>query len=198
MLAWKTVSGGVPVVPACLEGWEPRGGAQLVHRDLGNGQHVVGVGDPIVWNAPRHWDELSDGWSAALVPGVPFEPRLLARIQGWADVAAVEDMHRRTWLAPLIRRKGGGRAFRVSYGRNWLPSLTAEQIRAEEICAAALEAAEQDTPMAVACQWAAELLSMSHHVTPDVLAALALIDETLAINVLRVSASLEIEAPNGV
>jgi hypothetical protein len=198
MLAWKSQSGGVPVVPACLEAWEPRGDAQLVHRDLGHGAHAVGVGDPLVWNPPRQWAELEDGWKVALVPGSPFDPRLLARVQGWADVVPVEDMHRRTWLAPLIRRKGGGRAFRVAYGRNWLPALTPEQTRAEEICAAALEAADQDTPMSVACQWAAELLSMSHHITPEVLAALALVDETLTLNVLRVSASLEIEAPNGV
>jgi hypothetical protein len=198
MLVWKSQSGGVPVVPACLEGWEPRAGAQLVHRETGTG-HVVGIGDPLVWTEPRKdaWQDVGDGWCVSLVPGTKFEPRLLARLQGWADVVEVLDMHRRTWVAPAIRKRGGGRAFRVAYGRNWLPSLSPEQTRAEEICAAALEAKDQDTPMAVACQWAAELLSMSHHVTPEALAALSLIDDTLAVEVLRLSASIEIEAANG-
>lgn len=193
MLAWRTQSGGVPAVPACLEGWEPRGDAQLVHRETDKG-HIVYVGDPLVWNQPRLWQEAEEGWEVALVPGVPFQPALLARVQGWAGVSEVQDMHRRTWLCPMIRRPGGGRAFQVAYGRNWLPALTPEQTRAEEICAAALEAANQDTPMAVACQWAAELLSLTHHVTPAALACAALIDDTLAVEVLRVAASLSVEA----
>lgn len=192
MLVWRSLSGGVPVIPAALDGWEPRPGSQLVHRETDKG-HVVGIGDPLVWSPPRRWEDLDDGWSVAVMPGAPFDPRALARMQGWADVAPVQDMHRRTWFAPLIRRPGGGRAFRVSYGRNWLPALTHDQARAEEICAAALNAAGSETPMAVACQWAAELLAMTHHVTPDALAALALVDETLAVEVLRVSAALAIE-----
>ncbi len=193
MLAWRSKSGGVPIVPVALDGWEPRGAnAQLVHRES-EGGHIVGVGDPLIWNNPRRWELLSDNWSVALVPGVPFEPRLLTRLQGWADVAEVQDMQRRTWHAPCIRRKGGGRAFRVAYGRDWLPALTPEQERAEAICAAVVEAIEQETPMSVACQWAAELLSLTHHVTPEALAAVALIDDTLALEVLRVAANLEIE-----
>jgi hypothetical protein len=197
MLAWRTQSGGVPAVPTCLEGWEPRGSAQLVHRETDKG-HVVYVGDPLIWNQPRTWTDVGEGWQVAIVPGVAFDPRLLARIQGWADVQEVQDMHRRTWYAPSIRRPGGGRAFRVAYGKNWLPALTPDQARAEEICAAALEATNQDTPMAVACQWAAELLGLTHHATPEALAACALIDDTLAVEVLRVAASLQIEAAHGV
>ncbi len=194
MLAWRTQSGGVPAVPACLDGWEPRGGAQLVHRETDKG-HVVYVGDPLVWATPRTWSDVGEGWQVALVPGTKLDPRLLVRAQGWADMAEAQDMHRRVWFAPLIRKPGGGRAFRVAYGRDWLPALSSEQTRAEEICSAALGAADQDTPMAVACQWAAELLSMSHHVTPEALAAAALIDDTLAVDVLRLAASLQIEAP---
>lgn len=194
MLVWKSVSGGVPVVPDCLQGWEPRAGAQLVHRETTSG-HVVGVGDPLIWTEPaaRAWADVGDGWQVALVPGTVFEPRLLTRVQGWADVGEVQDTHRRAWHAPKIRRPGGGRAFRCAYGRDWLPALTAEQIRAEEIVAAALEAANQDTPMAVACQWAAELLTMATHISVPAISALALMDETLACGTLALSASLEIE-----
>ncbi len=197
MLVWKTQSGGVPVVPACLEGWGPRDGAALVHREIADG-HVVGIGDPLVWNQPRRWEDVGDGWSVALVPGTVLEPRYLTRLQGWADVGAVRDMHGRIWHAPVIRRVGGGRAFRVAYGRDWLPALTPEQARAEEIVAAALDAANQDTPMAVACQWAAELLSMTNHITPAALAATALMDETLAVGVVQMATSLQVEVPNGV
>jgi hypothetical protein len=199
MICWRTQSGGVPAVPACLEAWEPRAGAQLVHRETDKG-HVVYVGDPVIWTPPRAWHEAEEGWQVGAMPGITFEPRLLTRVQGWVDVGEAQDMHRRIWLAPHIRRPGGGRAFRVAYGRNWLPSLTPDQARSEEICAAAVDAANQDTPMAIACQWAAELLSMTHHVTPDVLAALALVDDALAVATLRVALSLEVEtgAANGV
>ncbi len=194
MIAWRTKSGGVPAVPACLEGWEPRGGASLVHRETDKG-HVVYVGDPLVWNQPRSWSEAGESWEVALVPGLKLDPRPLVRSQGWADMLEVQDMHGRSWFTPLIRKPGGGRAFRVAYGRDWLPSLSADQARAEEICRAALDAAEQETPMAVACQWAAELLALTHHLTPEAIAAAALMDDTLAVEVLRVSASLQIEAP---
>jgi hypothetical protein len=192
MLVWRSQSGGVPILPTCLIGWEPRAGATLVHRETDKG-HIVGVGDPLVWTEPRRWVEIEDGWSVALVPGITFDPRHLVRLQGWADVLEVCDMQRRAWHAPVIRRKGGGRAFRVAYGKDWLPALTPEQERAEEICRAALDAANLETPMSVACQWAAELLSMTHHLTPSALAALALVDEVSAVGTLQVSASLEIE-----
>jgi hypothetical protein len=193
MLAWRTQSGGVPTVPACLSGWEPRGDAQLVHRETDKG-HVVYVGEPLVWNQPRTWQEAEEGWEVAVIPGVPFDPRLLARVQGWAGVAEIQDMHRRTWLCPLIREPGGRRAFQVAYGRNWLPALTPEQSRAEEICRAALDATNQDTPMSVICQWAAELLSLTHHTTPAALAAAAVVDGILALETLRVAASIQVEA----
>lgn len=194
MLVWRSKSGGVPVVPACLSDWEPRGhnGAQLVHRETDAG-HVVGVGDPLVWQPPRKWFDVEDGWQVAMVPGVKFEPRWLVRAQGWADVEEATDMHGRTWLAPKIRSPGGRRAFRVAYGRDWLPALSDEQRRAEEICEAAVNAAGADTPMSVACQWAAELLCMAMHATPIALAVLALVDDVLAVETLRLSASLEIE-----
>jgi hypothetical protein len=52
--------------------------------------------------------------------------------------------------------------------------------------------------MAVACQWAAELLALTHHLTPEAIAAAALMDDTLAVEVLRVAAHLDIEAAHGV
>ncbi len=45
MLAWLTKSGGIPVVPTCLEGWQPRPGYTVVHRDLADGHLVVPVAD---------------------------------------------------------------------------------------------------------------------------------------------------------
>lgn len=193
MLAWRTQSGGIPVVPACLADFEAREDVALVHRETSGG-HIVGVGDPLIWADPRKWEQVGDGWSVALLPG-QFEPRYLARVQGWVDVVEVKDMHGRAWFAPQIRRQGGGRAFRVSYGRDWLPALTPDQTRAELIVASAINASEQDTPMSVACQWAAELLSLTHHITPEALAAIAVLDDTLAVEVIRVATGLEVEAP---
>lgn len=195
MIVWRnSYLGGQPAVPPCLEGWEPRGDFQLVHRDTAEG-HVVGVGDPLVWSPPRRWQSVADGWEVSIVPGAKISPSALARVQIWCDVSAVEDLQRRPWFAPSIRRKGGGRAFRVAYGRDWLPELTPDQRRAEEICAAVQDAIGQETPMTVACQWAAELLTMTHHLTTEAFAALALLDEPLVVGTLKISAALEIDGP---
>jgi hypothetical protein len=126
-----------------------------------------------------------------------FLPAAIERAQGWFDTESVDDLRGRRWSAPVILTREGSRAFRVTYGPTWLPDLTPEQDRAEKIAQAArveiLKAYaghDADLEMATACQWAAELLALTHHLTPGVLGVLGLMDDGLAMGVLRVATSL--------
>ena len=92
--------------------------------------------------------------------------------------------------------QSGERSFHVSYGPDFLPMLTDQQKRCEDIARAArgaLMAATLDgqpLPMALACQWTAELLSITNHVTPKIVASLGLLDDALIGGVLYGSAGL--------
>src|SRR4051812_122998 len=111
MLAWLTKSGGIPVVPLCLDGWQPRPRYALVHRECADGGHLVGIGDPLCFNRPRTMVEIADGWSVAR--NMPeFDPAALAREITWADTTYVRDLAGRHWLAPTIQNADGIRAFR--------------------------------------------------------------------------------------
>lgn len=196
MIAWLSNSGGVPVVPACLDGWAARDGHAIVHVDLAGTSHMVGVGDALAFPTPRRWADLDGGWKVGL-NSPRFDPRALVRSQGWADLNIARDMHGREWYVPVVRSAKGGRAYRVAYGRDWLPELTPEQARADEISEAAVSAilGGGEFGMSVACQWAAELLSMAAHITPEVIAALVLMDDTLTVDVLTKSLNLELSGP---
>ncbi len=200
MIAYlNTSSHGVPVHPAWLEGWEPSRDTMLAlcHRDIPLG-HMVGVGDPLTFAPPlpnNPWKPLDEGWNAVLL-GKTLDPEPLARTQLWFDVAPTVDLHRRQWMAPRILTEDGRRAFRVSYGSNWLPALTPEQERAEEIAHAAREELKAGNnsglEMPVACQWCAEFLSLVYHLSPGVFSALALVDDVLAVGVLTVATGLNL------
>ncbi len=199
MLAWLTKSGGIPVVPVCLEGWQPRPGFAVVHKEQSDGTHVVGIGDPLIFPVPRTSADLGSGWQVAQNT-TDFDPLGTERQITWADTTYVRDLKGRNWLVPVIQTAEGLRAFRVAYGAAWLPLLTAEQTRAEEICTAARSAFVSGAPMAVACQWAAELLCLTHHLTPEVVAALGLLDDVLVVGVLQAACSRELgkETAHGV
>ncbi len=98
----------------------------------------------------------------------------------------------RWWACPVILDADGRRAFRVAYGDNWMPALTPEQERAEAIAREARAALTggQDPGTAVGCQWAAELLAMTHHLHPRVIAALHLMDDMLMAETLTIAAGL--------
>ncbi len=198
MLAYLTQSGGLPVVPESLCEWLPRPGYALCHSDLADGLHMVGVGDPIVFSAPRLWHDLADGWRVGLTPGAPFNPGALTRGQLWCDTVTVCDLKDRPWQVPRIRDSEGRRAFRVAYGRDWLPALTPEQARCEEIADAATHAlAAGDTPMSVGCQWAAELLAAANHISVEALAVLNLIDDRLVLGTISSALSRDVEKGAG-
>ena len=175
-----------PVVPAWLEDAEG-----VVHRCTEAGG-VVGIGDPLYFNPPeRGWKPIGDGWETALVG--KLDPALLTRRQRFYDLRPVEDLTGRQWMAPVILREDGERAFRFAYGADWLPALTPEQERAEAIAKAAragIMGGGDGVPWQAACQWAAELLCLTAHITPMAFAAHALVDDMLVPSVLSAATSL--------
>ena len=182
--------------PPWLEGWEPsRPGVALCHRDS-EGGHLVGVCDELVFKPANRWFPVGDtGWEVGRVPGTTFEPGDLARVGVlWCDSVGVADLKGRRWNAPVLLNPAGQRAFRVAYGKSWLPELTEEQDRALAIATEAqreIGAGEASTlEMAVGCQWAAELLCLTHHLHPDVIQALGFLDDRLVPAVLEAAAGV--------
>jgi hypothetical protein len=185
-----------PSCPEWLAGWTPVAGHGVCHRDTERG-HVVGVADPLLFSPPpRGWFDIDQDWEAA--PLGPINPGVLARDLLWCDSRPAQDLAERCWMAPVILTAGGERAYRVAYGPNWLPALTPAQDRAEKIARAAREAlAGGGADMAVACQWAAELLCITYHLHVSVIAHLALLDERLVPEVLGVAAGYDLEVSRG-
>ncbi len=196
-IAYLTKGTGSPACPTWLADWKPRAGTfSLCHRDV-EGGHMVGVCNPLAFNPAGRWRDLGDGWSVGRIPGSTIDHQALARDVLWCDVLPVRDLRDAAWLAPVILTEAGSRAFRVSYGSDWLPALTDEQARAEHIAEAArselLKGEDSALEMPVACQWAAELLSLTHHLHPGVFAALSLLDDRLVPEVLGAAAGLALE-----
>ncbi len=159
---------------------------------------MVGISDPLLFNEPKSWADLDGTWQVGASGGI--YPGDLERIGLlWCDTTEAADMRGRTWRAPVILTEDGGRAFRVAYGRDWLPALTPEQARAEKIAqeARTAMASPAGLTMQVACQWAAELLCVTYHLCPEAVAATNLLDDALVIDVLcaAVSKPLKVERP---
>lgn len=160
------------------------GAGNLQTRD-GEGKRYWGVGDGYLCGPQERaqWRDIDDGYSVAIVGAL--DPRSLARDQRWCDTSFACDMSGRAWACPLVLAQSGARRFRSAYGADYLPLLTSAQDRAEKVARAAadaLTAAHAGTgaiPMQVACAWAAELLSIANHVTPQILGVLGLLDDAL-------------------
>jgi hypothetical protein len=136
----------------------------------------------------NRWADVGDGFSATIVGNL--DALRLKRDQQWCEVSTGPDLKMREWTIPKPLGYEGSRTFRVAYGPDYLPALTDEQKRCEDIARAARGALMAATlngeplPMKIACAWTAELLSVTNHVTPRVLGELALIDDVLVAAVL--------------
>lgn len=166
---------------------EDRTGA---HRWWGVGNaHLIGPRDDYL--------PLSDGWLVALAGDL--SPQIYRRTLRWCRTTEVEDTQGRTWTAPTILNAAGERVILVSYGRDYLPVLSADQARAVEIATAArqqLLAAHdlgEAIDFSVAARWAAELLALTHHLSAEVLAVLAVLDEALILGVLSAACGLPLK-----
>ncbi len=157
---------------------------------------MCGIGDPLLFAEPPRadWHAVGEGWDACLNGDV--QPDGLLRSQRTYDLQSVMDLESRTWLAPVILTVGGDRAFRVAYGVDWLPALTIGQQRALAIAQEARTALLADggeVSEAMVCQWAAELLSLTHYIVPAVFARFALMDSVLAVGTLAVATALPLK-----
>ena len=176
--------------PAWLEG-----AADLHCRQSTDGR-FWGVGDAFfVGPQPTaKWADCGDGLSACVINPLDCGP--LSRSLSWCKTGVTPDLYGRVWRYPVALSYGGERAFHVSYGPDFLPLLTDQQKHCEDIARAArgaLMAATLDgqpLAMSLACAWTAELLSITNHVTPKILAALGLLDDALIGGVLYGAAGL--------
>lgn len=164
-----------------------RGASDLAHTVCKDGA-LWGVGHPALLGDAGPWKPCGDGIEIA----GQQDPAELRRGRLWCEVVGAVDRADQIWSAPVILDRDGRRAFRVAYGDDWLPALSDEQVRAEAIAREARAALTggQDPGTAVGCQWAAELLCITHHLTPKGIAALRLMDDMLMAQTLTIAAGL--------
>ncbi len=173
------------------------GAHDLQQRDgVGIPFRFWGIGS--AWLVGEHpdkkWHALAGGWECCLVGGA--EPELLTRAQRWCDTTVAVDLNANQWQAPRILSEDGTAVYRVAYGADWLPSLTPEQYRADDVAKAARAAmlvTKEGGPspdQRAACQWTAELLCVTHHLDTSVIAALALLDDALVLTTISAACGL--------
>jgi hypothetical protein len=165
-------------------------GAQSIATAEGPHGRLWGAGDPWLLRCTMADPEMDGDWRCRW-DGVPEQ----LRKHLWAEPVPVEDLQGRKWRAPKILTSSGERAFSVAYGRDWLPALTPAQERALAIAKAAKTAFDgADYPdQPTCCQWAAELLTVCHHIPVDAVGACAIMDDALVIKILAAATATDIE-----
>lgn len=161
-----------------------------------------GIGSPwLLGEQPTAaWHDLPDGWRCCQLPEDDGHraPPAPVRRQLWCDTGMAVDLVGRVWAAPRILAPDGSVIYRFAYGLDWLPLLTPDQQRADDVAKAAraaLLAAKAGGPqpdVRTCCQWAAELLSRTHHIEVPVLAVEGLIDDNLVTSTLSMSTGVPI------
>lgn len=167
-----------------------------------------GIGPAYLLGEQDAWIDLDDGWQVA--ESIDFDPIVLVHQKRWCQIEPLQDLEDRTWYAPRILADNGGRMIIASYGGDdFRPILTPVQQRAESIANAAREALQANQAvdpavatapldMSIGARWAAELLSMVNHITPQVLARCHFLDEGLILQVLELATGLHLKAqPQG-
>lgn len=179
-----------PAPPAWLVG-----APDLVQRASRDGM-LWGIGDALTLDGGGIWHDIGDGISVA---GPVDAHEAYQRRYSWFTTDEVEDLSGRVWHIPRIVDGNGERAFRVAYGPDFLPALTAEQYAMLEIAKAARdgiaasESGVQDVDMPTACRWAAVLLSCSYHLNVGSVAHLRILDDALVVGALQVACGIRAE-----
>jgi hypothetical protein len=199
MIIIRDAAGGARRAPP----WFPETG--FAERETVAGR-LFALCDPLLLDAPARtdWRDLDDQWQIAVV-GKPDVDRY-RRDQTWLKIEPCTDSTAALWFAPRVLTAQGNRNFAVPFGRNWIPAPRPEQAalldvaraaRDELVRGATASAGESfGIPIEAAFNWAATLLSAVYHLPPEAFAALALIDEVLALTVLRIAAGLDqVEQP---
>lgn len=172
------------------------GAPDLVVRESVGGRYWA-IGEAYLCGPQERnkWVDVGDGFSATIVGALDARP--LTRAQRWCETVCGPDLQSRLWTIPTPLALDGSRTFRVAYGADYLPALTPEQQRTEDIARAARGALiaagcnDEPLPMRIACAWTAELLSITNYVTPKVLGELGLIDDVLVAATLYASGGIK-------
>lgn len=151
-----------------------------------------GIGNAHLVGERDDWISLDDGWQVAVAG--PINPQQFRRSLRWCRTVNVEDTQGRLWTAPVITDAKGVRLILAAYGADFLPALNAAQQRAWDVAQAArdhLRAVQEiedgALDMSLCARWAAEYLSLTHHISPEVLTAIpsaAMLDQALALRVV--------------
>ena len=164
-----------------------------VHRRASSGGDLWMRGDAVCLSDAGPWRPISDGYEVA----GPVESAEDYEIDPtWFSIRRVTDMAGREWAIPSVLDANGDRAFRVGYGPDFLPELTAVQYHVLEIAKAARDAiaastsGTQDAGVQVACRWAASLLSVAYSLPVDAIAALRILDDVLVIGAISAAIGL--------
>ena len=164
-----------------------------VHRRASAGGELWMRGDAVCLSDAGPWRPVVDGYEVA---GPVESAEDYEREPTWFSVERVADMAGREWAVPCILDASGNRAFRVGYGANFLPELTAEQTYILEIAKAARDAiaastsGTQDAGVQVACRWAAALLSVTYSIPVEAIAGLRILDDVLVVAAISASIGL--------
>jgi hypothetical protein len=171
-------------------------GAPNLHRRPGREGEVWVCGDVIFASPDGPWLPIGDGYEVA---GPVDNHTDYLKGAAWVSTEPVQDLYGREWQAPRILDAAGERVFRVSYGADFLPSLTPEQYRMLDMAKVARDAiaastsGTQDAGTQMACRWAAEFLACTYRLPVPAIAALCVMDDMLAIGTLSVAIGLSCE-----
>jgi len=169
-----------------------QGAADLCCRHGAVGGYIYGIGPAyLLGNKPDDATELENGWQV-WINGEVDTVRLRRDVR-WCNLVPVEDLNGALWHVPEILDAGGKRAFRTRYGKDFRPLLSDEQIKAVEIANEAKtlmsrllkdKAEPTEDEQCAMCGWAATLACMTNHLSIPVVAALGLMDDSLATSTL--------------
>lgn len=192
MLVYKDTRGGTRRTPPT---WLD-GAADLMEvGDRHGAARWWGIGNAHLIGERTDWTDLDDGWQVAVAG--PIDPRQMRRTLRWCRTCDVIDTQGRPWAVPVITDSKGNRLILAAYGKDFLPVLSAAQQRAWDIATAARDhflavqsVDDARLDMSLCARWMAELLSLTHHLSAEVMLALpqeSLLDEALILSGLTVA-----------
>lgn len=184
-------------VPSEIDGFVDLSGTELAVCHSFGDFHIVGICDPLLWRPPADdaaWVDGPEGWQVIADDRHPVAGMIL-RSGSWCQVLLVTGADGKPWAAPSILSASGARAFPVRYvGREFLPTPNAVQANATTIATEArtlLSGSQSSIDSGILLPWAAWLLSLTTHLSVDTIAVLGLLDEHLALRLVRSAAGLD-------
>ena len=178
MLYYRTHASRPEHRPPELDGWAPGvGGFSLDANTVGD-YRVIGLCQPLGYQPPEDgWHPSVTGWEVAKTGDFPWMA-LANPACKWK--VGVREVDGEKWLCPMVLTSEGHRAFSVVYGGpEFMPILTQQQKDmvdlANEIRGGFASGTWPDMP--IRARWAARLMSLPYHLSPQTVGALGLLSE---------------------